>query len=352
MLEKTIIALGSKSARNEIRQFVEHLAGMDDAEVGQLVAVSTMVRHALSGSLIPPYLFEAGRLAPDKISAAVQFDLGQQAKTLQSSDRLIEAAGISVWRLSLAALGYPGLRNDGRAMWREMRRGFQTAFDWMEEIEAQHLVDGLGGWDDFDLIPYGLEPELNSTNSNKVRGPDASELLGAWLSADVMRRAEELRKTSSERNRRREELVDKTSAALRRANLKLNRASLLAELDRKIDTQGVDLMAITDDFKIDLLQSLLGVFDTGEALEIAAQLIAGCAHSASDTRLETDPDSAGLALCRKLAKRHGVELKRYFSNVESENLSQAKTVLWSWVLVLAALAAGGAAFLLDAGHWQ
>ncbi|MGV7219588.1 hypothetical protein [Bradyrhizobium sp. UFLA05-112] len=82
------------------------------------------------------------------------FNFSRTVQKLQGSGDFAAAAGLIVWVHSLRAMTDPLLREDGRAMWRELARGFPHVMRTTAELEA---ATGkrvkIEGWQTF---PEGL----------------------------------------------------------------------------------------------------------------------------------------------------------------------------------------------------
>ena len=89
--------------------------------------------------------------------------IGHLIKKAQRKGNFVAAAGLMVWLHSLRALNAAELRDFGRVMWGELRRGFphiENALQRTDQVfgfprpESDQLP-----LDSFRFIPFGLEPE-------------------------------------------------------------------------------------------------------------------------------------------------------------------------------------------------
>lgn len=142
-----------KTQRDEMVRFLEGLKGMDDEEVGFIVAVATDQRHMLESIIEAPLLdpLVAVTIRPSGVMA-----IHQAIRQFQAAGAPHIASGTMVWLFSWRATKVPELRLLGRQMWSELIRGIPHA-----PLAAEGYFANSGhrlNLDGYRLCPVGLEP--------------------------------------------------------------------------------------------------------------------------------------------------------------------------------------------------
>lgn len=148
------------AGRREIGRFVTGLRAMSDEDLGALVAIATVLRvNFESHDVIPEDVFTAEEMPSVERLGAYQMRINKLVRQFDRMGKPDDAAGAIVWSYSLRALNVPGLRDLGRGMWGELRRGFpqvQAKLDRAEEKRGDPFPARVReGW---GMIPAGLEP--------------------------------------------------------------------------------------------------------------------------------------------------------------------------------------------------
>ena len=149
-----------EAGRRELRRFVTGLGAMSDEDMAALVAIATVLRvNFESHDVIPEDVFTADEMPSVERLGAYQMRINKLVRQFDRMRQPDDAAGAIVWSYSLRALNVPGLRDLGRDMWGELRRGFpqvEAALDRAEEKRDDPFPARVRkGW---RMIPTGLEP--------------------------------------------------------------------------------------------------------------------------------------------------------------------------------------------------
>lgn len=149
-----------EAGRRELGRFVTGLDAMSDEDLGALVAIATVLRvNFESHDVIPEDVFTADEMPSVERLGAYQMRINKLVRQFDRMRQPDDAAGAIVWSYSLRALNVPGLRDLGRDMWGELRRGFpqvQAKLDQAEEKRGDPFPARVReGW---GMIPAGLEP--------------------------------------------------------------------------------------------------------------------------------------------------------------------------------------------------
>lgn len=150
-LSRKLMSWGAKSQKSEIADLVQRLAGLDSSEVSMMVVAAAEWRNRLAESEGLDLLQPGAVLVQHP---KLTFILSRTVQKLQGSCDFAAAAGLIIWVHSLRAMTDPLLRADGRAMWRELERGFPHVLQTTAELEA---ITGrsmkIEGW---QAVPNGL----------------------------------------------------------------------------------------------------------------------------------------------------------------------------------------------------
>lgn len=154
-----LTGLASGKQEKELRQFITRVKGLDDDEVGAIVAYATAARgmwdHILSQekgrslSLRDP--FEVVREVGD-----INFRLHRIIKTLQQNGKYVESSGIMIWLHTVRAAENPDIRFLCKEMWGELMRGFPHVMDYYSELSS--ICDFPVYLEGYNEFPIGMEP--------------------------------------------------------------------------------------------------------------------------------------------------------------------------------------------------
>ena len=145
---------GLEAAKRDLSHWNAGLRGADGHEVAEIVVAATMVRLAAQRGVAARKLAEVLHCPnlPDPIETAFACaDLGATLRAARQQGKPEIATGGMVWLHSLRCVGYPELREQGRAMWSELSRGFE----WVGTPECPAPQWG----DEHMFIPKWLYPE-------------------------------------------------------------------------------------------------------------------------------------------------------------------------------------------------
>ncbi len=149
-----------EAGRRELGRFVTGLRAMSDEDLGALVAIATVLRvNFESHDVIPEDVFTADEMPSVERLGAYQMRINKLVRQFDRMRQPDDAAGAIVWSYSLRALNVPGLRDLGRDMWGELRRGFpqvEAALDRAEEKRDEPFPARVR--QEWRMIPTGLEP--------------------------------------------------------------------------------------------------------------------------------------------------------------------------------------------------
>lgn len=153
-LARTIASWGGAAQKREIRDFVTKLAALDSDEVAMMVVAAAEWRNRIKDTEGIDLKLPAVAIIQQP---SLTYSFSRTVQNLQSTGHFAAAAGLIVWVHSLRAITDPLLRPDGRAMWRELARGFPhvlTAADHIEKTTGKVLEI-----DDWQAVPEGLGPK-------------------------------------------------------------------------------------------------------------------------------------------------------------------------------------------------
>jgi hypothetical protein len=148
------------AGRRDLVRFNAGLAESSDADLGALIAVATVLRiNFETHEVIPPGVFTDEEMPSAETLGAGQLRINKLIHQFNRAGKPDDAAGATVWSYSLRALNVPGLRDPGREMWAELRRGFGHVEAALADGEAQRGEPfPRRVWQEWDMIPAGLEP--------------------------------------------------------------------------------------------------------------------------------------------------------------------------------------------------
>jgi hypothetical protein len=149
-----------EAGRRELGRFVAGLRAMSDEDLGALVAIATVLRvNFESHDVIPEDVFSADDMPSVERLGAYQMRVNKLIRQFERMQKPDDAAGAIVWSYSLRALNVPGLRDLGRDMWGQLRRGFPYVEAALDRAEAER-DDPFPARvrESWRIIPTGLEP--------------------------------------------------------------------------------------------------------------------------------------------------------------------------------------------------
>ena len=133
---------------------------MSDEDLGVVVAVATVIRVNMENEgHLQKDLFGDTPLPGTNVLGRYQMDLNRLVRDFNKMGQPTDAIGTLVISYSFRCLNIAELRDQGRDMWRQLRRGFEHA--------EQALIDGEKTkgkpfpkevWKEWRQIPVGLEP--------------------------------------------------------------------------------------------------------------------------------------------------------------------------------------------------
>lgn len=159
--------LASGRQEKELHQFITRVKGLDDIEVGSLMAYATAFRNMLDIGLEHDLGRKISILDPFTLAAACPdliFRLHRMIKIFQKQGKYVESSGAMIWLHTLRAAENPDLRLACREMWEELQRGFPYVTGFQQELDR--TCDFPVFLVKYDQFPEGMEPRnINNTNS-------------------------------------------------------------------------------------------------------------------------------------------------------------------------------------------
>lgn len=132
----------SKTQSEELAHFTLSLKGQSRAELGMLVAMSTVMRANLSAAgILPDRALGLGLPLSSIEEAEITSRISRLTKEFQSAGQMANAAAAMVWLHTMRSILRPELRLMGRQMWLELERGFCEADDQLDAL-TEMLPDG------------------------------------------------------------------------------------------------------------------------------------------------------------------------------------------------------------------
>lgn len=153
-LERKVFSWSIDRQKKELETWLGMLRAMNSDELGAVVATATHMRHGLENkyhvNLLDPIV--TASLSPNLV-----FTLHGLIKEYQSRGDGSSAAAVMVWLHTLRCGISLELRQHGRDLWRELRRGFPFTVAAAQGIYA---ISGVKlNTERSESIPTGLEPE-------------------------------------------------------------------------------------------------------------------------------------------------------------------------------------------------
>lgn len=134
-----------------MEDFVRKFEAVDSEEIGLPVAIATSLRHHFHDRAGVDFGSPTLCVLQDPYIAV---KLARLIKQYQKAGDYPEALGLMVWLHSIRAMIEPDLRDQGRAIWRQLKRGFPHVPSCVVEYVAVtgRSLDIRG----FDMVPDGL----------------------------------------------------------------------------------------------------------------------------------------------------------------------------------------------------
>lgn len=150
-----------KSAAKEVQRFIDGLRNTADRDMGVIVGIAAVIRINMeTHGLLPERIFQSDTLPSSHELGVMQMQINKTAGQFMKMRQAADATGAMIWSYSLRCLNLPELRPLGREMWRELKRGFSHAEEALDEGQER-----IGKpfeprvWEEWAMIPLGLEPE-------------------------------------------------------------------------------------------------------------------------------------------------------------------------------------------------
>ncbi|MBT3358190.1 MAG: hypothetical protein HN403_01010 [Rhodospirillales bacterium] len=150
-----------KSAEKEVRRFIEGLRRTADRDMGVIVGIAAVIRINMEiHGVIPERIFQTDTLPSANDLGVMQMRINEAARQFTKMRQAADATGAMIWSYSLRCLNVAELRPLGRELWGELKRGFPHAEEALDEGQER-----IGKpfearvWEEWSMIPLGLEPE-------------------------------------------------------------------------------------------------------------------------------------------------------------------------------------------------
>ncbi|MGY4751421.1 hypothetical protein ACVNHC_16320 [Pannonibacter sp. Q-1] len=156
--------------RAELQHFIDMLAGVDDDQLGLIVAVATNFRHSVGGTvdLLDPI---------NTVDVNIPLQFVRHYQNLQKKGLQVLAPGVAVWLHTTRAVHSPSNRELVRQMWGILKRGFPHVEE--AAIGFSSMTGESLDYSGYDQIPTGFEPRGSrelETRDGKGCAPSAQSL--------------------------------------------------------------------------------------------------------------------------------------------------------------------------------
>ncbi len=145
----------------EVEKFVDSLQGMEDHDLGTVLAVATVIRiNFETHGVIPQNLFFENTLSPPEVLGISQIKINKLARKFARMGRPVDSMGAMVWSYTLRCLNVPELKHLGVRMWSVLSRGFpyvEEALKDGEEDKGEPFASRI--WEESNMVPFGFEPQ-------------------------------------------------------------------------------------------------------------------------------------------------------------------------------------------------
>jgi hypothetical protein len=151
--KRKIIEWSVRKQKRELEAWLSSLKSANAHEIGMLVVMATSFRHSLERELGINLLTPLA-LGEDPFLAV---RINRVIKSLRSKGNKSLAAGGLVWLHTVRCGQAPEMRQLGRDLWRELRRGFPHVAGTIKDLnDMKELHPSV---EDANEIPTGLEPD-------------------------------------------------------------------------------------------------------------------------------------------------------------------------------------------------
>lgn len=140
------------SMQRDFRKWNDGLRAGDGDEVGCVVASAAFLKdqyYQRGLDVLHPY---ANRISLEDVIIL----LGKEVRDFHKIKKPHLAAGVRVWHMTARAFSHIELRQSGREMWAELKRGFPFAKGGVQNI--YEMTGDMLIASDYDVIPEGLSP--------------------------------------------------------------------------------------------------------------------------------------------------------------------------------------------------
>lgn len=162
-VKKKVMNASTNAMKNDITRFIEGLKGASSEEIGGMLVIATALRmNLIAAGTIPLAALNLNIPRDPDLEMECSMSpirLVKHIKEFQSKGHPSDALGGMIWLHSVRALMVPEIRLYGRAMWKELSRGFPYSDDAIEQIYTmigKPLPPKIH--DEIMFIPVGLEP--------------------------------------------------------------------------------------------------------------------------------------------------------------------------------------------------
>jgi hypothetical protein len=151
----------TNSSRKAVQDYINGLKQMTDEDLGVILAVSTIIRINMEEEgYLPKGLYSDQSLPSTNELGRYQMDLNKLVRDFNKMRQHTDAVGALLISYSLRCLNVAEVRDLGRDMWAEMQRGLphgEKALKDGEREKGEPFVERA--WQEWNLIPVGLEPQ-------------------------------------------------------------------------------------------------------------------------------------------------------------------------------------------------
>jgi len=150
-------ALGAGA--KEIEKFIAGLEALKDEEIGDMVAIATVIRvNFETHGVIVEGVFTDDPLPSVEVLGGYQLEINRISRQFRKMGLAADSAAAMVWSYTLRCLNVHELRPLGNRMWSELRRGFPYVEEALKKGEAEKgETFPARVWDEWNLTPTGFE---------------------------------------------------------------------------------------------------------------------------------------------------------------------------------------------------
>ncbi|MCE3045466.1 hypothetical protein [Legionella sp. 16cNR16C] len=140
-----------KSQEQALKQYIQSLQGLDEAELAHLVVMATIIRNVSFQNTGIDYLDPINELEKNPY---VVLEIGNQIKEFQRGNKYDRAGYLTVWLYTFRSISEPELRIYGKQLWKELSRGIMFIMGNLGMLVAYSQGSDTTG---YDQIPLGLQ---------------------------------------------------------------------------------------------------------------------------------------------------------------------------------------------------